>query len=219
MDYSNNKSKPRRIAFILNIIIFIFEIFGIILCLNDGGVYNFVYFTVLSNVFAMIVSLIYVITYKRSESDELPRWLILIRYMATNCLSLTFFIVITVLMPMNYSNGTYLELLFRGPQPFHHVACPILSFISFCFYEKGELFKNDIWMAVIPSFIYACITTVLNVIKVFEGPYPFLEVYKQPVYMSVMWFIGIIGISYGLAWVIKYFSYSKKSNNYNEYMV
>ena len=197
--------KKRIIAIICNCILVIFEIIGLWLCMNDGGVYNFIYFTVLSNVITMIVSAIYLIVcfVNGIYTENLPKWLRWIRYMATNCLALTFIIVITVLIPMGAKDGLIDDLLIRGPQLFHHILCPIISFLSFCIVEEGNITKRDIWIATFPTILYAIILTFLNVIKVVEGPYPFLLVYDQPFYLSVIWFILIVGISFGLPLVIR----------------
>ena len=52
---------------------------------------------------------------------------------------------------------------------------------------------------------YAIVFITLNILKVYEGPYPFLMVYKQPVYMSIVWFIlivgGAFGIGKGIMWI------------------
>jgi len=200
-----NISKRRKIAFIIQIVMVVFEMVALGLCMNDGGARNFKYFTVLSNVSTMLVSLIYILLYLKmnGQQKELPRWLRLLRYMATNCLALTFIIVVTVLVPMGAKDGLADDLLYKGPQSFHHILCPFLSVFSFCLFEEGELkVKWDIVIAIIPTILYAIIFTFLNLIKVLTGPYAFLEVYNQPVYLSIIWFILINGISYGLAWLI-----------------
>ena len=38
--------------------------------------------------------------------------------------------------------------------------------------------------------------------RVVEGPYPFLRVYEQPVYMSIIWVIVILGSAYGIAFLL-----------------
>jgi hypothetical protein len=35
-----------------------------------------------------------------------------------------------------------------------------------------------------------------------DGPYPFLHVYEQPVYMSIIWFAAILGGAYFMAWLL-----------------
>ena len=34
------------------------------------------------------------------------------------------------------------------------------------------------------------------------GPYPFFEVYHQPVYVSVLWAVGLLGVNYLYAWLL-----------------
>ena len=34
------------------------------------------------------------------------------------------------------------------------------------------------------------------------GPYPFFEVYHQPVYASVLWAVGLLGVNYLYAWLL-----------------
>ena len=48
-------------------------------------------------------------------------------------------------------------------------------------------------MAWIPTVIYAVVVVILNILKLLEGPYPFLYVYKQPWYISLVWAVGIVG--------------------------
>ena len=64
---------------------------------------------------------------------------------------------------------------------------------------------KDNFRAIYFTLIYAAIFITLNILKVYEGPYPFLMVYKQPVYMSIIWFIlivgGAFGIGKGIMWV------------------
>jgi hypothetical protein len=43
---------------------------------------------------------------------------------------------------------------------------------------------------------------ILNVLKVLEGPYPFLYVYKQPWYVSVGWAVGIVGANFLYAFLM-----------------
>lgn len=59
-----------------------------------------------------------------------------------------------------------------------------------------------VYVALIPTIIYAVITTSLNIAKVMYGPYPFLYVYEQSVGMSVFWCILIISIEYAIVWLL-----------------
>ena len=35
-----------------------------------------------------------------------------------------------------------------------------------------------------------------------DRPYPFFEVYHQPVYVSVLWAVGLLGVNYLYAWLL-----------------
>ena len=43
------------------------------------------------------------------------------------------------------------------------------------------------------TIVYAIPVLILNIAKLYVGPYPFLHVYEQPVYMSVFWILAILG--------------------------
>jgi len=44
---------------------------------------------------------------------------------------------------------------------------------------------------------------ILNVLKIVEGPYPFLRVYEQPILHSIIWTILILAITYAIALILK----------------
>lgn len=50
-------------------------------------------------------------------------------------------------------------------------------------------------IALAPTLAYALAAILLNLCRIIEGPYPFLMVYAQPWYASVMWCIVILGIA------------------------
>ena len=157
-------------------------------------------YTVLSNYLALIASAVYLINPERRISQ-------LLRYTATVCLTVTFIVVIFVFIPMTILAGQLAEgvqgMLLRGNMPVHHILCPILSFISFILFEKhSSLTTRDSITAAIPTLLYAIVTGALNILNVMEGPYPFLYVYRQPWYVSVMWFLAIPSGAYLVARVV-----------------
>lgn len=54
----------------------------------------------------------------------------------------------------------------------------------------------------IPTACYAVIMIVLNILHMVDGPYPYLRVYNQPVYMSVLWCFIILGGAYAIARIL-----------------
>ena len=37
-----------------------------------------------------------------------------------------------------------------------------------------------------------------NILRVWDGPYPFFQVWTMPVWMSVLWFVALFMLSFGL---------------------
>ena len=75
-----------------------------------------------------------------------------------------------------------------------HTLCPIVSIISFLYFER-HIFKGwkAVWIALIHTILYAILAITLNIAKVWEGPYPFLMVYKNPVWQTIAYSIVILG--------------------------
>ena len=199
-----------KVALTINILMIIFEIAGTWISYSNSGISNLVFYTVDSNILAFISCVAFVIMCLMNKNS---RAVSMLRYIATINLALTFTIVVFVFVPMcvPYGFDAVADILYRGPQIFHHVLCPILSFVSFAFFEENEIItrKNSAF-AVAFTLLYAVVTLTLNILKVLEGPYPFLYVYKQPVWASVMWFVLIPLIAYGYSLLIG-FIYTKKN--------
>ena len=101
-------------------------------------------------------------------------------------------------------NFNYGYLLFSNELLYHHLLCPLLCIISFIFFDKVETYKIfDNVIATSVTIFYGIILITLNILKILEGPYPFLKVYNQPIYISIFWIILILGITYIIALVLR----------------
>ena len=117
-------------------------------------------------------------------------------------LLVTFSVVVFVLTPY-YSKYIIIWIFFEGSNLFYHTLCPIITFISFMSFESHNIKGlKDNFRAIYFTLIYAAVFITLNILNVYEGPYPFLMVYKQPVYMSIIWFILIVGVAFGIGKLI-----------------
>ena len=125
-------------------------------------------------------------------------------------LLVTFSVVVFVLTPY-YSKYIIIWIFFLGSKLFYHTLCSIIIFISFMFFESHNIkgLKDNI-RAIYFTIIYAIVFITLNILKVYEGPYPFLMVYKQPVYMSITWFIIIVGGAFGIGKLIMWVKNKQK---------
>ena len=192
-----SKINSRNINLIINTAIVILEIIGFILVFNELGITSLEYYTEDSNLLLLISSIIFIIYL--SKNNELPSWFKSFRYIAIVSTTLTLIIVLTVLS-WTTDFGLY-HLLFNGSMLYHHTLCPILAILSFVFVEKYENLNtiHGLYFTI----IYAIIMISLNVLKVVEGPYPFLLVYKQPIIHSIIWTVIIFAITYAIALILK----------------
>ncbi len=190
-------------AFCANALIVILEVIALGLSIAAQGLGRFLFYTQNSNYLTMAISLLFCI-YAAKElrgKGKMPGWLYTMRYITVSCLMLTFFVVIFVLMPAMGENA--LSMLFEGSMLYQHTLCPSLAVFSFLALEiEDKLPKTDVVKALIPTLVYALIAITLNLCRVIEGPYPFLMVYAQPWYASVLWCIIILGIAGFLAFVV-----------------
>ena len=193
-------------AGILNLILCILELIGMIVALVNNGLPIMVYFTQESNLLCMIASGIYAWYALVKKPESMPKWVSLFKYITTCLLMVTFIVVIFVFVPMCIPDvGMMINIVFVGASFFHHFVCPILAFIIYVFIEHDMVpGRREVLFAAAPVLVYAIVTGLLNVLRVMEGPYPFLLVHKQPVAISVMWFIVIVGGGYLLALLLRY---------------
>ncbi len=116
--------------------------------------------------------------------EKTPLWVQRVKYMATCTVSLPFIVVIFVLIPLAGFDSA-VDKLFAEAKLYHHFLCPLVACLSFVTLEKEtELQFKDTLYALIPTAVYAVIMTVLNILRIVEGPYPCFKVYEQSVFMS-----------------------------------
>ncbi len=183
-------------ALFVNIVIVIMETVGCILTFSKIGTETLIYYTTDSNLFSLIVSGIFaVFAVKALQTnclDAIPNWVRALKLMSVTCLTVTFIVVIAVLAPV--SKGGYMYMLFDNDFLYYHLLCPVLAILSYVFLEVHlDLKVKHSLIAAIPTLLYAIITTILNILRILYGPYPFLYVYEQSVFMSCVWFVMIVG--------------------------
>lgn len=189
------KHKNSRLyySFIINILIIIMELFAFLVCYKESGFACFEYYTQDSNLFLMFTSLLYVISLLICDK-KIPHFVSLLKYAATTSVVITFLTVVTILAPVM---GGYKVMLLDGTMLIHHLICPIFSFITFVFFEKHNLNGlKDALISMIFTCLYGVVAVTLNVLKIMDGPYPFLKVYDQTILMSIFWLILMMGSSY-----------------------
>lgn len=186
----------RNVNITINLLIIILEIIGFILVFNELGITSLEYYTEDSNLLLLISSFIFLICLVKNK--ELPSWFKSLRYCAIVSTTLTLIIVLTVL---SWTTDLGLHhLLFGGSMLYHHTICPVLAIFAFMIEKYDEL---NVIHGLYFTIIYAIIMISLNILKIVEGPYPFLLIYNQPIIHSVIWTMVILAITYAIALILK----------------
>ena len=186
----------------LNFIIFLSSLIGCIIIFGKQGFTMLMFYTVDSNILALIASLLIGIYALRAykSGEKIPPQIEMLKYVSVCCLVVTFIVVVLVLAPMNGLKG-YQMMLLSGDMLFHHLISPVLAIVTFFMFDKvNKSHRQAALLALIPTIAYAMILITLNLLRIVEGPYPFLRVYAQPFYMSLIWVVLILGGAYLIAY-------------------
>jgi hypothetical protein len=191
----------QKVALLLNLANIVFQIYALVVVFQSRGFSPLQYYTVDSNILACVASICLV--FALLIKGKTPIWVHRLRFYASSCIAVTFVVVLVILIPLAGFRRAP-ELLFYGPNLWQHTVCPIICLVSFLFFEKDEkLEPEQSYYALIPTLIYAFVTLILNIIRVINGPYIFMMIYEQSVWMTVMWMIIIGGIAFILAELIR----------------
>lgn len=184
---------------VFNLLFLICELVGLGIIMLGGNKSLFEYYTVDSNLFALIMTVVYL--YFVCTDKKISKAIYLLRLMSLVSLMITFLVVLFILsfmVPLQFLFWGY-----YGTNLILHVICPLLLlYIYFRFDEKVKVNKYELIYNMIPTLIYAIILIILNIKGIVDGPYAFLRFNFQPLYQSVLWFILIVGITYPIGLVL-----------------
>lgn len=169
------------------------------------GIYSFRYFTTLSNAFVAIAAAIMLFfNVKNVIKDEyrFPRWIMVLKYVATCAVALTFFTVALFLSPLLAFYGKSYFTLFKGNGFFFHFLIPALAALCFILFEKSpELPFNCTFTALLPAILYAFVYTIMVAgFKTWPDFYSFTfneRFWALPITMAAMF-----AFSYGISVII-----------------
>lgn len=196
-------SKRRKAAVIITILLILLESIAIFMSINRQGTAALVPYTRNSNFLLMVCSIIYLclaIEHKDEPDYKMPHFVCLIRFITTSMVTLTFFIVMFLFLPIaSFRYPEEVVPLFTEANFFQHVLCPLLAMLSFVLFEDDPVpVRRDRLISVIPTDVYALIVCGLNIVRIVKGPYPFFYVYEQPVLVTVLWFFAFTIAAYML---------------------
>lgn len=154
----------KRKSLILNILITLLTIFASIIMftgikithgaeplLEISKIEMFKFFTVDSNIFIGIISLLFAI--KEIKNEEITKNMYRLKLMSTTAVTLTFIIVFTYLGPISKDG---IKSMLQNSNLFFHLIIPVLSIINLTLFEKTDKLKRkDTLYGIIPTVIYA----------------------------------------------------------------
>lgn len=184
-------TKNNKLALGSNILLIVLASLGLYFSIVDKNA--FLYYSDNAGMFALSSSIIYVIVILTKKE---PNFLSLaLRYVSTTCLVLT---LVGTFYVATTTGENYLDSFIKGSHLFNNLLCPIVSFVSFTMFEGDRRLnkKKTIWYALIPTVIYGIIMLVCNVTNTFTGPYSFMMINDNPVYLTVIVFIVTIILNY-----------------------
>ena len=168
----NKITKRQIISIIMNCLVIAFTVTGTVVMLSprvspEGAVLasrgwrNLRYFTVLSNEFCGIVSLLWIVRAVRGKTFPA-----LLKLMAVSGVGLTFAIVAFFLAPMNPQLNLY-----QGGNLWFHLIVPVTAMIEFLILDTEKLPVKKTLVAALPSAVYG-LGYLINVLINGKGEWP-----------------------------------------------
>lgn len=193
----------------LDIAIVAGELVGVVLSVQKHGFWGqFVYYTQCSNYLLLFATAVHLYCLLRSRLNPgkagkggeigVPKAVEQAKYYATCLTTVTILVTVFILVPW-YGHPEFFLLQSNGL--FHHLLCPILAVASLPL--LGRMEKRDVLFAMIPTVVYGVVMYIMNFLRIYDGPYPFLRVHNQPWYMSVLWFLALAGLAFCIAFVLR----------------
>ena len=174
---------------IILIIILCCEIIALPFSIRNRGRTLFAYYTQISNILTSVSVIALLIA---NLTNKHAKWITGLRYCSACMLLLTMIITLVLIAP---SGKVPLGQLLFSPLDnglYHHLICPILSIFSYIMCENHIRHKSAILIPVCGTLLYGTIMLILNGLRYFVGPYPFLQVHDQSVLATIGWVAGIL---------------------------
>lgn len=160
--------KRIRLSIVSNILIFVFTVFATVamftgfqfmggdLPLAINGIEAFKYFTVESNVMMGIIALVFFIfeiRMLRKKTETIPTWIYDLKLIFTVGVTLTMLTTVVFLAPTTPFG--YFSM-FKNANLFYHFIIPLLSIITFLFFEGTNKIRfRYTFIGVVPMILYA----------------------------------------------------------------
>ena len=218
--------KKIKISIILNTIIVIWVLFSLIsmfvgfkfmngheVVLESTSFSVFKYFTIQSNVFAGIVSLLFIIKeidILKGKIKKIDKKYYILKFMSSVSVGLTFLVVFAYLGPITKCG---IISLLMNSNLFLHLLIPLLCIVCFIFFEGTKEIKfKEVLYGLLPTIIYA-VYYITNILIHMEGgrvstKYDWYWFVQNGVWTAVIVVPIILLINYLISLFIWYFNKS-----------
>ena len=193
-----------KTAIALNAVVVVLETCAISYSAAINGIIdNFVFYTQCSNLMGAIACLACLIAEVRDLRNGrlIGRGLRWFKYAAVCCTTMTFFVVLFVLVPMMENAGMHgwHFMYVEGSKSITHLFAPVLIFGSYVFLEADRsMTLRQSSIGLIFTLVYAVVAYVCNYLRLWDGPYPFFQVWNMPLWQTVLWFIALLALAFAL---------------------
>ena len=180
-------------AAVSNFLLFVEEIIAFVLAIKDTGASIFIRFCGISNLLLLLSAFFALLSvyYNVRKGCGTNPYSHTFRYVATFVSTITLLVFLILLLPHEKDPKNLLATTYDW---LFYVVCPLLSILSFLFFEKEES-RNLNYLYVLVGvaiiIIYGVVMLALNFAKVYSGPYYFLRVHEQPTYTVTLSLFGI----------------------------
>jgi uncharacterized protein (DUF1810 family) len=195
------------LAIFINALVVLLEIWALVVGISINGVPgNFMYYTQCSNVLGAVACALCLVAEIRARMggsglSRMVRWT---KYAASCCLLMTFVVVTFVLAPMiELAGQPGIHLMFvDGAKPVTHLLGPLLVTGSYIAFEADRTMTlKQSLVGLLPTIAYTAVAYPANIARLWDGPYPFFQVWNMPVWASVLWFVALLVLSFALCQV------------------
>ena len=168
-------------VYIINIAVVLIVAVTFIRSFPERGWPALAFYTVLSNLMAAVSGMLLMAFVPGVFTSAL-------RDLAACMMVMTFIVTCCILVPLS---GQAKMLLIEGNSFFHHLLCPVLTFVSYVFLEP----HSRLWAVPVAfTFAYGMLMLWLNHKGKVDGPYPFFRVHQQKPLATVVWMAALLAM-------------------------
>lgn len=203
--------KPQLVAIAANGVLVAIEAWAIGTRLLEVGMGTFVFYTQCSNALAMIAGACTLVQLVRGI--RITPGVRRLKFVSCCTQMITFLVVLIVLTPMLNHAGQdgWRQMFWDSCRMVTHLLGPVLTVASWLLTDGLAASceddpvpsRSDVRISLVPTLAYGLVAYTCNFLRLWDGPYPFLRVWNQPIWLSVLWFVVLLASAWGIACALR----------------